>query len=337
VNMALLIDGKKPITAKAKRIEAWQVVIDVGEEHTVCTQLSHFLDHAQPLAPGALVKTVLLYTGLVSLSSPEDLQEQLQKSLGSGLHVICTTTLPQGSGLGTSSIMAGGLLKAIGAAAGQDYDPSSLVHAVLMVEQMLTTGGGWQDQVGGLLPGIKFTESPASLPLTVNYEILNVAADFIHALNRHMICVYTGRTRLARGLLQDVLRRWHARLPDIVQLTSELVDNAQRLREALLAGDLPTVGACLGTYWSQKKAMAGGAEPDEVTAMIASVKDRIYGCALGGAGGGGFLILITKQPDDLPQIEDRLSALPHAQSRSIHLCSVDLTDVVVRFEPSLVV
>jgi len=58
---------------------------------------------------------------------------------------------------------------------------------------MLTTGGGWQDQVGGLLPGIKFTESPASLPLTVNYEILNVAADFIHALNRHMICVYTGQ------------------------------------------------------------------------------------------------------------------------------------------------
>lgn len=61
--------------------------------------------------------------------------------------------------------------------------------------------------------------------------------------------------------LSLILTRLLSRLPDIVQLTSELVDNAQRLREALLAGDLPTVGACLGTYWSQKKAMAGGRLP----------------------------------------------------------------------------
>jgi hypothetical protein len=47
-------------TAKARCIEALQVVIDVGEEHTVCTQLADFSDHAQPLAPGALIKTVQL-------------------------------------------------------------------------------------------------------------------------------------------------------------------------------------------------------------------------------------------------------------------------------------
>lgn len=99
-----------------------------------------------------------------------------------------------------------------------------------------------------------------------------------------------------------------ARLPEIVGLATELVENAHRLREALVAGDLAQVGACLSIYWNQKKSMAGaldtaivvtrvltlpgnahtgGAEPAEVTAMIERLKADIYGCALGGAGGGG--------------------------------------------------
>lgn len=213
--------------------------------------------------------------------------------------------------------MAGALLKVIGSLVGQEYDSRSLVHAVLMVhfppcpslslsccrtkrfpfqiEQMLTTGGGWQDQVGGLIPGFKFSISPARLPLAVEFEILPVSQSFIDLLQRHLILIYTGpyfsisesqqklnthhslhpgRTRLARGLLQDVLRRWHARfiahlfsrglnidcgcrLPEMVALTGKLVENAHQLRRALLDANLPAVGACLGLYWSQKKAMAG--------------------------------------------------------------------------------
>ena len=39
---------------------------------------------------------------------------------------------------------------------------SELVHGVLVVEQLLTTGGGWQDQVGGLHPGLNLGTSAAS-------------------------------------------------------------------------------------------------------------------------------------------------------------------------------
>ena len=42
-----------------------------------------------------------------------------------------------------------------------------LVHAVLVVEQLLTTGGGWQDQVGGLHPGLNLGSCPASSQLRV--------------------------------------------------------------------------------------------------------------------------------------------------------------------------
>jgi len=46
------------------------------------------------------------------------------------------------------------------------------VHAVLYLEQVLTTGGGWQDQVGGLLPGAKLSTSQKGLPLKVSLCLL---------------------------------------------------------------------------------------------------------------------------------------------------------------------
>jgi len=72
------------------------------------------------------------------------------------------------AGLGTSSILAGCLLAALGHAVGRPYaDTAALVHAVLHLEQVLTTGGGWQDQAGGLVGGFKVTTSAAALPLRV--------------------------------------------------------------------------------------------------------------------------------------------------------------------------
>ena len=52
--------------------------------------------------------------------------------------------MPHGSGLGTSSILAAAILAALYELRGFEVSPHGLVHAVLIVEQMLTTGGGWQ-------------------------------------------------------------------------------------------------------------------------------------------------------------------------------------------------
>lgn len=131
---------------------------------------------------------------------------------------------------GTSSILAGALLAAVFRCTGRTYDTDSLIHAVLYLEQVLTTGkavvtrekdrfkcfqhtcvyvstcfssgGGWQDQVGGLVGGIKVGRSRASLPLQVEVERLRPPEDFLRSLEQHLLLVYTGKTRLARNLLQ---------------------------------------------------------------------------------------------------------------------------------------
>jgi fucokinase len=47
---------------------------------------------------------------------------------------------------------------------------------------MLTTGGGWQDQVGGIMPGFKFTRSESSLPLVISPSISNIIPSTCHSL-----------------------------------------------------------------------------------------------------------------------------------------------------------
>ncbi len=72
---------------------------------------------------------------------------------------------------------------------------------------MLTTGGGWQDQVNGLLPGAKVGVSAAAEKLSVNYELLALSDAFVDTLQSHMLLVYTGKVRLAKNLLQ--VREFH--------------------------------------------------------------------------------------------------------------------------------
>ena len=59
-------------------------------------------------------------------------------------------------------------------------------------------------------------------------------------------------------------------------------------------GDLPAFAKCLSIGWELKKWMAPGAEPKECRAILDVVKPYTLGATLGGAGGGGFLLLITK-------------------------------------------
>ena len=139
---------------------------------------------------------------IVTLPSSESLTEQLRKKYNAGFELHTWSVAPQGSGLGTSSILAGVILAALLRATGRKATLDSLVHAVLLIEQMLTTGGGWQDNAGGLVPGFKMTRSKASLPLKVEVEPLQLSQETVDKFSERLICLYSGKPRLAKNLLQ---------------------------------------------------------------------------------------------------------------------------------------
>ena len=106
--------------------------------------------------------------------------------------------------MGTSSILAGAILAALLRVTDRTASLDSLIHAVMIVEQMLTTGGGWQDNAGGLVPGFKMTRSQASLPLKVEVERLKLSQATVDAVTKRLLCLFSGKPRLAKNLLQVI-------------------------------------------------------------------------------------------------------------------------------------
>ncbi|XP_053934485.1 L-fucose kinase isoform X2 [Cuculus canorus] len=379
VDVAVLVDGCRPIGARVRRISEPELrLVSLGGTpqskvvaELVCRELEHLKDYCQPHAPGALLKAAFICTQIVQFPSQKPLREQLMESFGGGFEVHTWSKLPHGSGLGksagkgltstslvlgslacckhwdgwmdgfhrhvlclaalalpllfagTSSILAGAVMASLYRAAGKAASTESLVHAVLHLEQRLTTGGGWQDQVGGLIPGIKIGRSKAQLPLRVEVEKIPVPDDFTQTLNNHLLLVYTGKTRLARNLLQDVVRNWYARLPSIVQNADALVSNAEECAQALRQGNLLLVGECLDRYWQQKKCMAPGCEPLAVGRMMDALQPYVYGQCLAGAGGGGFLYVLTKAPWQKEALHQILAQTEGLGNFSIHSIEVD--------------
>ncbi|XP_053126958.1 L-fucose kinase isoform X2 [Hemicordylus capensis] len=331
VDLAVLVDGRRPIGAQARRIaepELRLVSTSGGLEGELvvelqCRELEDLRDYCQPHAPGALLKAACVCTQVVDLPSQRSLREQLAERWGGGLELHTWSRLPHGSGLGTSSILAGAVMAALYRVSGRSCSTGSLIHAVLHLEQVLTTGGGWQDQVGGLVPGLKVGRSEAQLPLKVEVEQIRLPESFRHTLDQHLLLVYTGKTRLARNLLQDVLRNWYARLPSIVENASALVSNAEVCARALQQGDLPLVGECMDRYWRQKKKMAPGCEPRAVRRMMEALQPHVYGQSLAGAGGGGFLCVLTKEPRRQEAVRRVLAGMEGLGDFSIHTVQVD--------------
>ncbi|XP_043293993.1 L-fucose kinase isoform X3 [Cervus canadensis] len=329
LGLAVRVDGRRPIGARVRRIPEPELRLAVGprQDQTavkiVCCSLDDMRGYCQPQAPGALLKAAFICAGFVSVSSELSLREQLLRAFGGGFELHAWSELPHGSGLGTSSILAGAALAAVQRAAGRAVGAEALVHAVLHLEQVLTTGGGWQDQVGGLLPGIKVGRSRAQLPLKVEVEEVSVPKGFLQKLNDHLLLVYTGKTRLARNLLQDVLRSWYARLPAVVQNARRLVQQTEECAEAFHQGSLPLLGQCLTSYWEQKKLMAPGCEPLAVRRMMDVLAPHVHGQSLAGAGGGGFLCLLTKEPRQKEALEAVLAKTEGLGNYSVHLVEVD--------------
>ena len=148
------------------------------------------------------MKACFCLLDIATLPSNETLSEQLSRKYQAGFELHTWSTAPQGSGLGTSSILAGVILMALLRVTDRTTSMESLIHAVLIIEQMLTTGGGWQDNVGGLVPGFKIGRSQASLPLKVEWEKLDLSEKTVEEITKRLVCFYSGRTRLAKNLLQ---------------------------------------------------------------------------------------------------------------------------------------
>ena len=314
VNIAIELNGQPPLQVYVKPCKEYRVIlrsIDLGAMEIVETfdELAHF---TQVGSPFSIPKAALVLAGFqpgFSKGHYATLQEQLQ-DFGSGIEITLLSAIPAGSGLGTSSILASTVLGAVSDFCGLNWDKNEIGNRTLILEQLLTTGGGWQDQYGGVLRGVKLLQTGAGMNQN---PLVRWLPDFLFTGSEYQKChllYYTGITRTAKGILAEIVRGMFLNSTEHLRLLGQMKNHALDLYEAIQCGNFDEMGRLVGKTWQQNKALDAGTNPPAIEAIIRQVADYCLGYKLPGAGGGGYLYMIAKSPEAAVRIRSILTQNP---------------------------
>ncbi|MDE6652686.1 MAG: bifunctional fucokinase/L-fucose-1-P-guanylyltransferase, partial [Paramuribaculum sp.] len=310
VNLAIELNGQPPLQVYVKPTDNYKVIlrsIDLGavEEVTDYDTLYKFNKVGSPFS---IPKAALVLAGFSRLSAPT-LVEQL-KQFGAGIEITLLSAIPAGSGLGTSSILAATVLGALSDFAGLAWDENEICSRTLALEQLLTTGGGWQDQYGGVLGGVKLLQTEDGYDQRPLVSWLPDRLFTTPEYSRCHVLYYTGLTRTAKNILSEIVRGMFLNSGERLELLDEMKDHALQMADAIQRNNFELYGKLVARTWNQNKLLDSGTETEAVTKIINRIKDYTLGYKLPGAGGGGYLYMVAKDPEAAARIRTELTAIP---------------------------
>ena len=317
VNAAIILNGQYPVQVMAKR-NADRCLrltsIDLGAR----VELRETADVLAPAGPEdwTLLPRAALRLAGAAPSDPASALAPWLDALGGGLDLTVFSALPKGSGLGTSSILGAALLAALGRVLDREPTAVELFERTSALEQLMGTGGGWQDQVGGIVPGVKLIRTepgPAQTPLL---QWAPFAGEASAALRERLVMYYTGQKRLAADILGNVVGRYLDRHAATLAAVDELKDLAGETKDALDRRDLDAFGRHLARYWELKKRIDPGATNDAIESILERAAPWTDAALVPGAGGGGFVVFLAKDAEAARRIRATLgTARPNAAAR----------------------
>lgn len=311
LNGAIKLNGILPIVVTVRRLDKPCIALastDLGayEEFTDVRRLQSCRD---PFDTYALHKAALLACGIVPLKGEVSLEELL-KRLGGGLYLSTAVRgIPKGSGLGTSSILAGACVKAIFEYIEKEVTENELYTHVLCMEQLMSTGGGWQDQVGGLTEGIKLVSTKPGLLQEIEVEHLSIPEEAMEELQERFVLIYTGQRRLARNLLREVVGGYIGSNPNSIEVLYEIQRTAVLMKFELEKGNVDGFAKLLEEHWGLSKRLDGGSTNTCIDQIFLSCEDLLAARMICGAGGGGFLQAVLKKGHTKEELRARIRSV----------------------------
>jgi len=312
VNAAVRLNGQPPIQAYMRVIEEPMIrisSIDLGARVEI-TDFDGLLDYREATSSFALAKAAFVLSGVSPGAGGKGSLKEVLELFGGGIELTTLAAIPKGSGLGTSSIMGAVIVAAIQRAIGKELSQRELFHSVLRLEQALTTGGGWQDQIGGAVEGMKMIVTDAGL--VPDARIHYVPPDVLdpNANGGRSLLYYTGVTRLAKNILHQVVGRYLNRDRPTMGTLGRIRSVAEAVSETLVRKDIERFGHLVDVAWDLNKRLDPNSTNDEIELLFERVRPFVYGAKLLGAGGGGFMLMICKSPDDTTSVRGMLEAEP---------------------------
>ena len=324
VNIAIELNGQPPLHTYVKPCREPHIVlrsIDLGAMEVIDTY-EQLAEYNKVGSPFSIPKAALALAGFLpdfSLESYPTLRTQLE-AFGCGIELTLLSAIPAGSGLGTSSILASTVLGAINDFCSLAWDKNEIGCRTLVLEQLLTTGGGWQDQFGGVLGGIKLLETQRGFDQN---PLVRWLPDDVYTQPEYQQChllYYTGITRTAKKILAEIVRRMFLNHGGELRQLRAMKAHSQDMYEAIQRQDFREMGLLIRKTWQQNQLIDSGTNPDAVRRITNLVDDLCLGYKLPGAGGGGYLYMVAKDPEAAARIKQLLTTQqPNANARFVDM------------------
>ena len=324
VNIAIELNGQQPVQVYVKPVSEYHILlrsIDLGAMEVVTT-FDEVCDFRKVGSPFSIPKAALALTGFAPQFCRQkyaSLQQQLA-DFGCGMEITLLSAIPAGSGLGTSSVLASTVLAALSDFCRLGWDKTTICNKTLILEQLLTTGGGWQDQYGGVCHGVKMLVTKAGYDQT---PMVRWLPDYLFTKPEYKRChllYYTGITRTAKGILAEIVKKMFVKDTTHMALLAEMKNHAYEMFDTIQNNDYQAFGKMVAKTWEQNKHLDSGTDPAEIENILAKIDDYCLGYKLPGAGGGGFIYMVAKDENAAAKIRRILNEnKPNERARFVDM------------------
>jgi galactokinase/mevalonate kinase-like predicted kinase len=314
LNVAVELNGQPPIQAFIRLCSEKKIIlrsIDNGDSEVISSfnDLKTFLQVGSVFSiPKAALCLAGFHPDFCGIQY-KSLEAQLNE-FGGGFEISLLAAIPKGSGLGTSSILAATVLGSLSDFCALNWDHQAICHRTLILEQLLTTGGGWQDQYGGILPGVKLLESEPGTQETMSVRWMPDRLFTHPEFKDSWLLYYTGITRVAKNILAEIVRGMFLNEGHRLRIVDEIKQHAYHMAEAIQRSDFTFAGKMIAHSWKLNKALDSGTNTPDVQHIINQIEDYSIGLKLAGAGGGGYMIICAKEPEAAAKIHSILTLKP---------------------------
>lgn len=370
LNVAVQVDNQRPVRCLSRAIHGvFQIKLHalkrtesktIGGDSITCTKFKDFLNVSDTSLSTSLLKAALIVLEILDTTQIEYYRnvddeldtkmfsKSLEEKFNAGIEICCISDLPSGSGMGGSSVIAAVIIRSISDLLELRVTEENLVYLVTQVEQVLSSGGGYQDQIGSIFPGFKICRSVQKLPLEINTQELPVTASFKKLFEKRCYLIYTGHQRLAKNILINALRNFSltsypmegGQVYSNYNTISSLIKGAEQGAKVLMShynisdninddDCIDALAAILDNYFKLKVEMAPGTDPEHIRKLLTFLRPSCLGLSLCGAGGGGFAVCILKSTctkNDLILAINEFNAI-NQLSLTIHDVKVDLDGI----------
>lgn len=309
-NGAFLLNNEKPIKCRVeKTIEKKLILrtIDLNQEKTI-KNVEEVLECNQEIDDFSLLKAALIVTGFID-KNDKSLNDFYNRINGGLILTTYVKDIPKGSGLGTSSILAICCLKTLYDFKNVDIDLNELNKKTLLLEQLIGTGGGWQDQIGGIVPGLKLITTNPGIEQNVNVDSIEINDNIKYFFNERFMLIFTGQRRAAKTLVKNIMGEYILSNKKIVDTLNKIKDISKKMFISIKNEEFDKFCYMMNEHWKLSSDLDENSINKSIELIIDSIDDLIDSKMICGAGGGGFIQIVIKENYQKQDIINRIESI----------------------------